>query len=71
MPGGDRDRRILALGAAAAALWVVLALRWFDVGAPWRPFWLDALPPPATAAAPAGPIPQFARPWTDFFAQEA
>lgn len=32
---------------------------------------LDAVPSPATAAAPAGPLPQFARPWTDFFAQEA
>lgn len=32
---------------------------------------LDAVPSPATAAAPAGPLPKFARPWTDFFAQEA
>ena len=28
MPEGDRDRRAVALGAAAAILWVVLALRW-------------------------------------------
>ncbi len=44
MPEGDRDRRVLAQGAAAAVLWVVLALRWFDVAAPWRPSWLDAVP---------------------------
>jgi uncharacterized membrane protein len=45
MPEGDRDRRGVALGAAAAILWVVLAVRWFDVAAPWRPSWLEAIPP--------------------------
>ena len=32
-------------GACAALLWALLCLRWFDVGAPWRPAWLQALPP--------------------------
>jgi hypothetical protein len=31
-------------GLAAAALWALLCLRWFDVAAPWRPRWLAALP---------------------------
>ncbi len=32
-------------GAAAALLWVLLCLRWFDVAEPWRPALLGALPP--------------------------
>jgi hypothetical protein len=31
-------------GAAAALLWVLLCLRWFDVAAPWRPALLAAVP---------------------------
>ncbi len=36
-------------GAAAAALWVVLCVRWFDVGATSRPAALMAIPPLALA----------------------
>ena len=36
-------------GLGAAALWVLLCLRWFDVAAPWRPGWLSAVPPLALA----------------------
>ena len=32
-------------GAAAALLWVLLCVRWFDVAAPWRPAALAAVPP--------------------------
>ena len=32
-------------GAAAAVLWVLLCLRWFDVAEPWRPAALAAVPP--------------------------
>jgi hypothetical protein len=31
-------------GAGAAVLWVLLAIRWFDTAAAWRPGWLAALP---------------------------
>jgi hypothetical protein len=36
-------------GAAAAALWVLLCIRWFDPAASWRPAVLDAIPPEALA----------------------
>jgi hypothetical protein len=42
------DRGTLA-GAAAAGLWVLLCVRWFDPAAPWRPGALAALPPLALA----------------------
>jgi hypothetical protein len=32
-------------GAAAALLWVLLCVRWFDVAEPWRPAALAAVPP--------------------------
>jgi hypothetical protein len=38
------DRGTLA-GAAAAGLWVLLCVRWFDPATPWRPAALAALPP--------------------------
>jgi len=44
-----RETRALSSGALAAALWVLLAVRWFDAGAPWRPEWLARIPPPALA----------------------
>ena len=47
--GSAREARAIALGATAAALWVLLAVRWFDAGAAWRPTWLAAIPPPALA----------------------
>jgi hypothetical protein len=31
-------------GAGAAVLWALVCVRWFDVGAAWRPGWLAALP---------------------------
>jgi hypothetical protein len=31
-------------GALAALLWALVCVRWFDVGAAWRPAWLAALP---------------------------
>ncbi len=34
-----------ASGWLGAAAWALLCLRWFDVAAPWRPGWLQALPP--------------------------
>jgi len=37
-------------GAAAALLWALLCLRWFDVAAVFRPAWLSRLPPLALAA---------------------
>lgn len=39
-------------GTGAAVLWVLLAIRWFDPAAVWRPAWLGALPP-AVLALPA------------------
>jgi hypothetical protein len=36
-------------GLAAALLWVMLAVRWFDPAAGWRPAWLTAVPPLALA----------------------
>jgi hypothetical protein len=38
-------------GALAALLWVLFTLRWFDVGAPWRPAGLAAVPPWVLLAA--------------------
>lgn len=38
------DRASLA-GAAAAGLWVLLCIRWFDPAPSWRPAALEALPP--------------------------
>ncbi len=35
-----------AWGAAAACFWILFCLRWFDVGAAFRPAWLAALPSP-------------------------
>lgn len=35
-----------AWGAAAACLWILFCLRWFDAGAAFRPAWLTALPSP-------------------------
>ena len=32
-------------GALAALVWALVCVRWFDVGAPWRPAWLAAVPP--------------------------
>ncbi len=32
-------------GALAALLWALVCVRWFDVGAAWRPAWLAAVPP--------------------------
>lgn len=43
------EARAIGLGATAAAFWALLAVRWFDAGAPWRPAWLAAIPPPALA----------------------
>jgi hypothetical protein len=48
--------RVTALGAAAALLWLVFCVAWFDAGAQWRPPALAALPRlwwlvPALAAA--------------------
>jgi hypothetical protein len=40
------------MGTAAAALWSLTCLRWFDAGAPFRPAWLAAIPT-AFVAAPA------------------
>ena len=37
--------RARAAGAAAAVLWLLLGLRWFDDAAPWRPAWLERVPP--------------------------
>jgi hypothetical protein len=36
-------------GACAAVLWALLAVRWFDPAAGWRPGWLEAVPPLALA----------------------
>jgi hypothetical protein len=44
---------VRAAGLGAAALWVLLCLRWFDVAAPWRPGWLGAMPPVALAVLAA------------------
>jgi hypothetical protein len=40
------DRATL-LGGAAALSWVLAIVRWFDAGAPFRPSWLESLPPSA------------------------
>lgn len=50
------SRRVWLWGSAA---WALLCLRWFDVAAPWRPAWLEALPPallalPCTVALALG-----------------
>jgi len=37
-------------GAAAAGIWVLLCVRWFDAGESWRAPWLTAIPPAALAA---------------------
>jgi hypothetical protein len=39
-----RPDRATAVGAAAAALWLVFCVAWFDAGAPWRPTALAAVP---------------------------
>jgi hypothetical protein len=33
------------LAAGATLLWILTCLRWFDAGAPWRPAWLETIPP--------------------------
>ena len=38
-------------GAAAALLWVLLCVRWFDVAEPWRPSAVTAVPPSVLLAA--------------------
>jgi hypothetical protein len=43
-----------AAGLGAALLWTVLAVRWFDPGAPWRPAWLQTVPPLALAIPTVG-----------------
>ncbi len=48
-PGWSR-----AAGLGFALLWSALAVRWFDPGAPWRPAWLQAVPPLALAIPTAG-----------------
>jgi hypothetical protein len=48
MGGGGRAR---IAGAAAALLWLLLGLRWFDVAARWRPAWLERIPVPLLALA--------------------
>jgi len=45
------SRAATLAGAGAAALWVVLCVRWFDDGAAWRPPALEALPPALIGAA--------------------
>ncbi len=35
-------------------MWLALAVRWFDPGAPWRPAWLQAVPPWALAIPTVG-----------------
>jgi hypothetical protein len=39
-----------AAGAAAALLWILLGLRWFDAAAGGRPAWLERVPPIALAS---------------------
>jgi hypothetical protein len=51
-PSESRRRRVggaSLAGFAAAVLWVLLCVRWFDPAAPWRPAALTALPPLALA----------------------
>src|SRR5439155_537227 len=54
-PGHERGRkqflsrtsasaRARTAGAAAAALWLRLGLRWFDIAAGWRPAWRERVP---------------------------
>lgn len=43
-----------AAGLGAALLWTILAVRWFDPGAPLRPAWLQAVPPWALAIPTVG-----------------
>jgi len=43
-----------AAGLGAALLWTVLAVRWFDSGAPLRPAWLQAVPSWALAIPTLG-----------------
>jgi hypothetical protein len=38
-------RASVALAVGAAALWALTCVRWFDDGAPFRPAWLEAVPP--------------------------
>ncbi|MET0551578.1 MAG: hypothetical protein ABW221_00975, partial [Vicinamibacteria bacterium] len=47
------SRHTLAV-AAALLSWVLLCVRWFDAGAPFRPSWLAAVPPVLLLAALAG-----------------
>jgi hypothetical protein len=42
--GAPRLSRATACGGAAALAWLLLGLRWFDAGQPWRPAWLQATP---------------------------
>jgi hypothetical protein len=52
MPGAQTRRWLPeAAGAGAGLLWALLCLRWFDVGARFRPAWLQALPPALLALA--------------------
>ena len=39
------SRAATGAGAAAAALWTLLCVRWFDAGEPWRGAWVEAIPP--------------------------
>jgi len=40
-------------GWGAALFWILLCLRWFDAGAPWRPAWLGRTPSGVVALAAA------------------
>ena len=43
--GAPRVPRATACGAVAAVAWLLLGILWFDAGQPWRPGWLQAVPP--------------------------
>jgi hypothetical protein len=51
-----RPRLARAAAMAAAVLWLLFCLRWFDPGAPWRPRWLSAVPAVVLAVGCAGAL---------------
>jgi hypothetical protein len=53
---GASSATIPAAGLAAAVLWALLCLRWFDAALPWRPGWLDAVPPLGLAVLGGGAL---------------